>query len=65
MLRIGKEFADGMIAHSQEEDPNECCGILSGEGDTIHKLYRITNTKSRGFSPGQLLRKLTSMFRRR
>ncbi len=49
MLRIGNEFADGMIAHSQEEDLNECCGILSGEGDTIHKLYRITNTKRSPF----------------
>lgn len=43
MLRIGKEFAEEMIAHSQEDDPNECCGILSGKDDTIQKLYRITN----------------------
>ena len=43
MLSIGKEFADEMIAHSQEHDPNECCGILSGNDETVKKLYRITN----------------------
>ena len=44
MLSIGKEFANEMIAHSQEDDPNECCGILSGDDETIKKLYRITNS---------------------
>ena len=43
MLSIGKHFADEMIAHSQEDDPNECCGILSGNDETVKKLYRITN----------------------
>ena len=35
-----------MIAHALEEDPNECCGILSGPtGDgAIARLYRVTNT---------------------
>ena len=44
MLSIGKEFANEMIAHSQEDDPNECCGILSGDDETIKKRYRITNS---------------------
>ena len=44
MLTIAKKFADEMVAHSLEEDPNECCGILSGSDDTVEKLYRITNT---------------------
>lgn len=36
-----------MIAHSLEEDPDECCGILSGSSGTVKQLYRITNiTKS-------------------
>ena len=43
MLTIGKEFADEMIAHSQQEDPNECCGILAGRNDVVENLYRITN----------------------
>ena len=44
MLRIDKKFSDEMIAHSIEEDPNECCGILSGADGTVQELYRITNT---------------------
>ena len=44
MLTIAKKFAADMIAHSQQEDPNECCGILAGKDDTVAKLYRITNT---------------------
>jgi proteasome lid subunit RPN8/RPN11 len=44
LLRIDKRFVDEMIAHSREEDPNECCGILSGADGAISHLYRITNT---------------------
>ena len=44
MLRIDKKFSDEMIAHSIEEDPNECCGILSGADGTVQELFRITNT---------------------
>ena len=43
MLAIGKRFADEMIAHSLEEDPDECCGILSGSAGTVRRIYRITN----------------------
>ena len=44
MLRIDNKFSDEMIAHSIEEEPNECCGILSGANGTVQELYRITNT---------------------
>ena len=44
MLRINKKFFDEMIAHSVQEYPNECCGILSGADGTVQELYRITNT---------------------
>ena len=44
MLRIDKRFSDEMISHSIEEDPNECCGILSGADGAVQELYRITNT---------------------
>ena len=46
MLRIGREFADEMIAHALQDDPNECCGILSGSDGTVSKLYRITNSSA-------------------
>ena len=44
MLTIGRHHADEMIAHSMEEEPNECCGILAGKDDTVYQIYRITNT---------------------
>lgn len=44
MLTIPKELADDMIAHSQQEDPNECCGILAGRNDIVENLYRIANS---------------------
>ena len=33
-----------MVAHSREEDPNECCGILAGADQSVRHLYRVTNT---------------------
>ncbi len=49
MLTIEKRHADEMIAHAIAEDPNECCGILAGEGEDIRHLYRITNTAKSPF----------------
>ncbi len=43
-MRIARSHAVEMIAHSLEEDPNECCGILAGRNGTTMKLYRITNS---------------------
>ena len=43
MLSIPQRFVDEMIAHSREEAPNECCGILSGAGGSVMRLYRVTN----------------------
>ncbi|MGH3091586.1 MAG: Mov34/MPN/PAD-1 family protein [Gaiellaceae bacterium] len=44
MLRIDKRFIDEIVAHTLEEAPNECCGLMSGSDHTVSKLYRITNT---------------------
>ena len=41
LLRIEKSHVDEMVAHSREEDPNECCGFLAGVSDTARKSYRI------------------------
>ena len=43
LLVVARQFADEMIAHSLEEDPDECCGILSGSAGTVQRIYRITN----------------------
>ena len=44
MLTFQKQHADEMTAHALQEDPNECCGILSGSDQTVTHVYRITNT---------------------
>ena len=45
MLEIPREFADEIITHALEEDPNECCGILAASGGKIVKHYRVTNVE--------------------
>ena len=45
MLQLPKAFADEIIAHARQEDPNECCGLLAGKDGICEKLYRITNSE--------------------
>ena len=52
MLSLERRFVDEIIAHALEDDPNECCGILAGNGGKAPiyrgkavKLYRMTNTE--------------------
>mgnify|MGYP006106437485 CR=1 FL=1 len=44
MISISRSIIDQIIQHSFDEDPNECCGILSGENSEISKLYKIKNS---------------------
>ena len=30
-LGLPQSFIDEMVAHSQEDSPNECCGIIAGQ----------------------------------
>ena len=45
MLQLPKAFADEIVAHALEEEPNEACGLLAGKEDRVVKLYRVTNTE--------------------
>jgi len=49
LLRIERQFVDEMIAHSREAMPDECCGILAGAGDSVSKVYRMTNVEASPF----------------
>ncbi|MDO8750977.1 MAG: M67 family metallopeptidase [Dehalococcoidia bacterium] len=44
MLELGKQYVDQMIAHALEDNPNECCGFITGRKGKATKLYRMTNT---------------------
>lgn len=43
MFRLEKKFADEMIAHALEDDPNECCGILAGVDGKVTHMFRAIN----------------------
>ena len=45
MLELERQYADEIVAHALEEDPNECCGILAGQDGRVTRLYRMTNAE--------------------
>jgi len=45
MLALPQRFIEEMIAHAQEEAPNECCGIIAGENARATKLFRAKNAE--------------------
>lgn len=42
-LRLPKLLLAEMITHALERDPEECCGLLFGRGDTATRLRRVRN----------------------
>ncbi len=59
MVRIERSFVDEMVAHAQDDLPNECCGILAGPEGTVAKSYRMTNVEASPYrfsmDPGELV----------
>lgn len=45
MLRLPKQYVDDMVKHAQEDDPDECCGIIAGRNGRPTKLYRMSNVE--------------------
>ena len=48
-LRLPAEMIGEMIAHSYEDLPNECCGIITSEDGVATKLHRIRNAEASHF----------------
>ncbi len=46
MLTLPAASIAEMIAHAQEEAPNECCGIIAGRDGTATKLFRAKNSEA-------------------
>ncbi len=46
MLTVPQTILDKILAQAREESPNECCGLLGGQGDKIHEIYPILNLDS-------------------
>jgi proteasome lid subunit RPN8/RPN11 len=43
MLTLSRSIVEQMIAHAREAFPNECCGILGGDGELGTHIYRVAN----------------------
>lgn len=43
-VKLPRAVAEEIIAHARAEAPNECCGVLAGDGESVTRLFRATNT---------------------
>jgi proteasome lid subunit RPN8/RPN11 len=46
VLKLPEAYVDEIIAHAREDDPNECCGIIAGNGGSAKHLYRAVNAEA-------------------
>ena len=46
MLTLPDGFITEMVAHAQEEAPNECCGIIAGVEGEATRLFRARNSEA-------------------
>ena len=44
-MELPRLYAEAMIEHAREEEPNECCGVLAAANGQVVKHYRITNVE--------------------
>jgi [CysO sulfur-carrier protein]-S-L-cysteine hydrolase len=45
-MRIARHLYDAMIAHAQEEAPNECCGVVASLDDSVVAVHRAVNAEA-------------------
>jgi proteasome lid subunit RPN8/RPN11 len=43
IVKIPRAVIDEIMAHARQEAPNECCGLLIGRRDAIHRSHRAKN----------------------
>ena len=59
-LSLPKGMIDEMVQHAIDDLPNECCGVITGNGSQATKLYRTRNAEASPFrysiDPRDLLR---------
>jgi [CysO sulfur-carrier protein]-S-L-cysteine hydrolase len=42
-MRIARRLIDEIVAHAREEEPNECCGLVSGREGVATEVFRARN----------------------
>jgi proteasome lid subunit RPN8/RPN11 len=43
-MRISQSLVDEIVAHSREDLPNECCGLIGGRDGTATSVHRVVNS---------------------
>jgi proteasome lid subunit RPN8/RPN11 len=46
-INIPNEIFEQMLNEAGTESPIEACGILAGRGNTVERMYRMTNVETR------------------
>jgi [CysO sulfur-carrier protein]-S-L-cysteine hydrolase len=46
VLKISRQLIEEMVAHAREDLPNECCGLVSGKGDSALAVHRVANEEA-------------------
>ncbi len=44
-MRISRAHWDELVAHAQEDAPNECCGYLRAEDGRVAEVFRAENPR--------------------
>lgn len=44
-MRVAQAVIDEIIAHAREDLPNECCGLIGGEGERMLAAHRTRNAE--------------------
>ncbi len=44
-LTLPRSYVDEIVAHAQEENPNECCGVIAGENGVAMRLFKAVNAE--------------------
>jgi proteasome lid subunit RPN8/RPN11 len=42
-MKIAQDLIDEIVAHSREEAPNECCGLVAGRDGAASAVHRARN----------------------
>jgi proteasome lid subunit RPN8/RPN11 len=45
-MKVARQMVEEMIAHSREEAPNECCGMIGGADGSATSVYRSINAEA-------------------
>jgi [CysO sulfur-carrier protein]-S-L-cysteine hydrolase len=46
---LSRSLADQLVAHAKAEFPNECCGLIAGNGQIATRILRAENTEASPF----------------